>query len=348
MPIHGRRHASQDSARRAAAQAAASALPSDHILEALPAGVYTCRQDGLILRYNRRAAELWGQAPPLADPRCFFCGAYRAYSPEGTRLPPSEAPMREVLRSGLPIRDRELLFERPDGSRVAVIANLEPVRDGEGRIIGALGCLHDISALKRAQNALRAELNHRVKNALTSVQSLASQTIRGGGTIDGIRADFESRLFALNGAHTRLANSGWQAVELQALLHDALGAYQDEDGSRIVLGGEAAALPPKAAVAVAMIMHELAINAAKHGALSVPGGGVSVAWRFEQRDDERRLEIEWLERDGPPVAQPTHRGFGSRLIERAVVHELQGIAQLSYALDGVRCVMDFPLREGAP
>jgi two-component sensor histidine kinase len=322
-----------------------SALLPDGLFDALPVGIYTCTPEGAIVRYNRRAAELWGQSPPAGDPHLQFCGAFRAYRPDGSLLPPAQSPMAEVLSGGRAIRDREIILERPGGSRIVVLATLEPIRDGDGRLVGSVGCLHDISGLKQGQALLLAELNHRVKNALTSVQSLASQTIRGGRGIDDIRADFEARLFALNGAHTRLANSGWGSVDLHALLHDVLGPYQNDDGTRIVLGGEAASLPPKTAVALTMIVHELTTNAAKYGALSAAAGAVSVSWRFDDQEDGRHIEIDWLERDGPAVLRPATRGFGSRLIERAVVHELKGIAHVSYDVDGVRCVMDFPVRD---
>lgn len=347
MPILGLQQSRSAAAFRE--EAGADPLPPlllpDNVLETMPVGVYICNHDGMIVRFNRRAAELWGRVPTAGDPGLLFCGAHRAYHPDGSFVPASQAPMAEILRDGAPIRDREIVFERPDGSLVAVLANLEPICDAEGRLVGAMNVLHDISELKRSHKALLAELNHRVKNALTSVQSLASQTIRGSAPIDEIRADFESRLFALNGAHTRLASSGWQAIDLRTLLQDVLGMHQNDDGTRIALGGEAVVLPPKAAVALTMIAHELATNASKHGALSLPGGRVSVAWRVEEHDDDGcHLEIDWLERDGPPVARPTYRGFGSRLIERAVVHELKGITHVSYDAEGLRCVMDFPLR----
>lgn len=329
----------------ASVAAVLSALQPEPLFELLPIGLYTCTADGAIVRYNRRAAELWGHSPPAGDPHLRFCGAYRAYRRDGSALPPGQSPMAEALRSGQSVRDRELVFERPGGGRLVVLAGFEPIRDATGAVVGALGCLQDISALKHGHKALLNELNHRVKNALTSVQALASQTIRGRRSADDVRADFEARLFALNGAHTRLASSEWQEVDLRALLQDVLAAHQNDAGTRIALEGVAIALPPKTAVPLTMIVHELTTNALKFGALSVAQGRVSVSWRFDAREDGRHVEIDWVEQDGPPVRRPDQHGFGSRLIDRTVVHELQGIMHMSYGVEGVRCIVDFLLRD---
>src|SRR5918911_2466918 len=125
------------------------------LLEALPVGVYACDRDGVIVRYNRKAAELWGQAPRAGDRNARLCGAYKAYLPSGEVLTPALAPMQEVLGSGNPVRDRELVLERRDGSRIIVLANVEPLFDGTGRLVGAVNCFQDITPLKRVQDEVR-------------------------------------------------------------------------------------------------------------------------------------------------------------------------------------------------
>jgi PAS domain S-box-containing protein len=125
----------------------------DGLLEWLPIGIYACDRDGLLVQYNRRAAELWGRSPGLGDPRFRFCGAFKAYTSDGEPLPPSAAPMSELLRTGRPIRNREFVVERPDGTRIVILANLEPLLGSDGEIVGGVSCFQDITERKRAGEA---------------------------------------------------------------------------------------------------------------------------------------------------------------------------------------------------
>ena len=108
------------------------------LFEQLPFAIYICDPDGLVLRYNLRAAELWGRSPKLGDPNERFCGSYRMYRPDGSPLPPHECPMAEVLRCGISVRQQEVHIERPDGSRVIVLVDVETVKDRDGNIMGAM------------------------------------------------------------------------------------------------------------------------------------------------------------------------------------------------------------------
>jgi PAS domain-containing protein len=149
--------------------ALARALQSwDGLIESLPIGVYTCDRDGLLVQYNRRAAELWGRAPTPGDTSIRFCGAYRAYRIDGEPLPLSEAPMSEVLRSGESVRDYELILERPDGSRITILANLDPLRDADGEVIGGVNCFQDISELRLSQ-AMAREQDQRHREVLQAL-----------------------------------------------------------------------------------------------------------------------------------------------------------------------------------
>jgi two-component sensor histidine kinase len=122
---------------------------TDQLLDLLPAAVYVCAPDGTILRFNRRAAELWGRAPLLSDPRDRFCGAYRLYQPDGELLPHEKCPMADILRDGIPVMDRELVIERPDGSRGVALVNIRPLKDAAGNITGAVNCFYDITERKQ-------------------------------------------------------------------------------------------------------------------------------------------------------------------------------------------------------
>ena len=121
---------------------------TDQLLDLLPAAVYVCAPDGTILRFNRRAAELWGRAPLLSDPRDRFCGAYRLYRPDGDLLPHDKCPMADILRDGIPVIDQEVVIERPDGSRGVALVNIRPLQDAAGNIAGAVNCFYDITERK--------------------------------------------------------------------------------------------------------------------------------------------------------------------------------------------------------
>jgi PAS domain S-box-containing protein len=121
---------------------------TDQLLDLLPAAVYVCAPDGTILRFNRRAAELWGRAPLLSDPRDRFCGAYRLYRPDGDSLPHDKCPMADILHDGIPVIDQEVVIERPDGSRGVALVNIRPLKDAAGNIAGAVNCFYDITERK--------------------------------------------------------------------------------------------------------------------------------------------------------------------------------------------------------
>jgi PAS domain S-box-containing protein len=149
---------------------------SNEIVDRLPIGICICDHEGVLVQYNLRAAELWGQAPDLSARQFRFCGASQVYRPNGQPL--SELPLAEVLRTGRWLRDREVVFERSDGSRVSVLCNVDPLFDASGQLIGAMNCFQDVTALvserKREEESRRAlvdELNHRVKNTLATVQA---------------------------------------------------------------------------------------------------------------------------------------------------------------------------------
>lgn len=150
---------------------------SDRLVEALPAAVYVCDLAGRIVRYNRRAAELWGRSPQLGDPDHRFCGSLRLFWPDGRPLAHGETPMAEVLRTGRPVCDQEIVIERPDGSRIFVLVNIEPLSDGNGDRVGAVNCFLDITARKEAEKAAqrsRQELEDFFQNATVALHRIAA------------------------------------------------------------------------------------------------------------------------------------------------------------------------------
>jgi PAS domain S-box-containing protein len=314
------------------------------LLEALPTAIYTTDRHGRLTYYNKAAIALWGQAPDLGTQ--YWCGSWRLYHPDGRAMAHDQCPMAQALKEGRPIRGAEALVERPDGSRVPAIPFPTPLHDATGALIGGVNMMVDITERKEAearQSVLHDELNHRVKNTLAIVQALASQTIRGNGVPEEVLAIFESRLGALSKVHDQFARAGWEVADLRSIIDDISAPYC-KDGERVKLSGEAVKLAPRAALMLAMVLHEFITNAAKYGALSVPGGAVTVSWKVVANGGPH-LSLDWREAGGPPVQRPAWRGFGSRLMERGITQDLKGSAQVFFDPAGLRCTLDIPLSD---
>lgn len=314
------------------------------LLEALPAAIYTTDAQGRITFYNQAAVELSGSRPEIGSDK--WCVSWRLYNPDGSPLPHDECPMAVALKEGRPVRGAEAVAERPNGDKVPFIPYPTPLYDASGAISGAVNMLVDITERKRAegrQKQLIDELNHRVKNTLATVQSLARQTLRGTDCPEEVCDAFEARLFALSQAHDQLTREGWQGADLKSIMAATFAPYQICPGDRAYVEGPSVQLGPQAAVALTMVFHELATNAVKYGSLSVPSGQVAVWWSLARGKDGSSLRIDWQESGGPAVGEPTRCGFGSRLLERAVTRVLRGSAGISFEPCGVRCNMEIPL-----
>jgi len=267
--------------------------------------------------------------------------------PDGSHYPLDECPIDRAFPEDNQMQGEEV-FVHKDGSFYPVAFTASPIRDAEANTIGTIVEVREISAEKKAQEHQRIlinELNHRVKNTLATVQSLAAQSFRGISTEDqpSIKA-FEERLFALARAHDVLTRENWEKAELGEIIEEVLDPYR-RLGSRFEINGSAIGLPPGTALALAMAVHELATNAAKYGALSGPAGKIAISWRITPGDPPH-LALRWQERDGPAVAPPSRKGFGTRLIERMLANELSGEVVLAFEPTGVVCSVRAPL-EGA-
>ncbi|MCA1443904.1 PAS domain S-box protein [Ensifer sp. IC4062] len=421
------------------------------LLEALPAAVYTTDAEGRITFFNRAAVEMAGRMPAMGDK---WCVTWRLYRPDGTYLPHDQCPMAAALKEDRPVRGEEAIAERPDGTRIPFIPYPTPLHDGDGKLIGAINMLVDISDRKKAEayserlaaivrysddaiiskdtqgiiqtwnvgaerlfgykaeevigkpinilippdrqneepgildrirrgehidhyetvrmrkdgslvdisltvsplkdgrgrvvgaskiardvterrrseerrQLLVNELNHRVKNTLATVQSLAMQTFRSEGEATALRR-FETRIIALARAHDLLTRESWEGADLHELLRDTIAPICAEPQQRLELAGPPFRLRPKLVLALSMAFHELCTNAAKYGALTTSEGKISINWHIGDR-----LRIRWEETGGPRIEPPTSRGFGSRLLERALTREVGGNVNLSFAPTGV-------------
>jgi two-component sensor histidine kinase/CheY-like chemotaxis protein len=188
---------------------------------------------------------------------------------------------------------------------------------------------------------LVAELSHRVKNTLMTVVSLARQTLRRSSSMPAFEQAFMGRLQALAAAHALLLRSNWDDMDLAELVREALKPFRKRDGSNVRAAGPAVLLPPRIALTLNLILHELATNAAKYGSLSVEQGQVTIEWTVEDRGG--RLALAWRESGGPPVRQERTDGFGTTLIRRSAGFEMGGDVTLDFAPTGVICRLDLPL-----
>jgi PAS domain S-box-containing protein len=253
--------------------------------------------------------------------------------------------LRADMEAGRATRG-EVVNYRKDGTEYVVEWLITPVLDRDGRVAHWVSAQRDVTESRRAaarQRRLLAELNHRVKNTLAAVQSVAAQTARQADSPDSFRVAFQSRLLALARSHEMLTEGNWEGAPLRGILERTLEAFGGPE-ARSSLSGPPVQLAPAAVVTLNLAFHELATNAAKHGALSAPGGQVEVGWALEAGEGGGGpvLAISWKERSGPPVRPPESRGFGSRLIERGLPQEFGAVAALDFAPTGVECRIRLP------
>ena len=212
----------------------------------------------------------------------------------------------------------------------------------DGRVIRVLATSRDVTGERLAEShrqLLVNELNHRVKNTLATVQSIANQSLRNAGVEPAVRDALEGRLMAIAATHNVLTDHNWSAASLRQIVDGSVTPYRAR-ADQLTITGKDLQVSPKPAVVMALAFHELAINALKYGALSAPDGHVDVRWSVEPDD---QLFIEWAERGGPPVRPPKRRGFGSRIVEMALPSELGGAVAVDYRTEGLHCSIRSPL-----
>jgi PAS domain S-box-containing protein len=315
---------------------------SRELLDALPIAVYTTDAAGRITYYNEAAAAFSGRRPVLGVDE--WCVSWKLYWPDGTPLSHDECPMALALKDGHELRGAEAVAERPDGTRRTFTPFPTVLRNNHGKVVGAINVLVDVTDRKRAdeeQKILIDELNHRVKNTLATVQSISLHTHRS--TPEAFVQRFEDRLVALSKAHDLLTRRRWTGVGLGELLDQELAPYGDADHSRIVMEGPELTLSARTGLALSMVLHELATNASKYGALSAEGGQVKVVWALNAEGTKSILTLRWIESGGPSVEPPARRGFGRLLIERSITKDLGGKADLQFLPGGLQCSMCFQL-----
>jgi PAS domain S-box-containing protein len=211
----------------------------------------------------------------------------------------------------------------------------------DGRVTRVLATSRDVTDVVLSESHRRLlvnELNHRVKNTLATVQSIASQSLRNAGVDEAVRDALEGRLMAIAATHNVLTDENWSAASLRQIVDGSVAPYSANAG-QLTITGQDLMVSPKPAVVMAMAFHELAINALKYGALSSPAGHVDISWSVDADD---QLSIEWAERGGPAVRPPERRGFGSRIVQRALPTELGGAVAIDYRPEGLHCSIRSP------
>jgi two-component sensor histidine kinase len=289
------------------------------------------------LRYTSASGPMFGHAGDAilgcTDNEVFAPGAGAALI----------ALKREVLTNG-ESRRGEVAIEGGAGPRWYDL-HIEPLRGDGGSIAGLAGTVVDITERKEGEAHLRLllrELTHRSKNLLAVIQAMARQTARHAGSTDAFLAQFGARLQALAASHDILVRESWYGASLEELVRSQLTAYIDRTDSQIAFAGPPTGLKPEAAQSLGLALHELAANAARFGALSVPDGRISIAWERLPAESGDALSLDWREELGPPVKMRRKKGFGSMVIERNLALAVGATVDLDFAPQGLHCRIVIP------
>lgn len=289
--------------------------------------------DGIITSWNNAAERIFGYSPEE-----MIGGSILRIIPSDLRSEEDEIIGR--IRRGERIDHFDTVRVRKDGSKVDISLTISPLRNAQGAIIGASKIARDITERKRGEELrtiLVNELNHRTKNLLTTVQTIAMKTFLQPGCEEALDR-FNQRIRALTVSQDLLTQNGWKGASLSTMLDAVLAPFVVDD--RIAISGTGDPdLTLRQINALSLGVHELATNALKYGALKTPAGQVGLRWTA----DDGWLRLWWEESDGPPVRPPERKGFGTQMLDRALRHELGASVALVYDPAGFRCTIEFRL-----
>jgi two-component sensor histidine kinase/PAS domain-containing protein len=331
------------SIHRRAEQIAAAERFARSVLEQATEAVVVLSPDGRITHASWRAEQL-AALPPVGHAFSEAFPLEAQNTEEALTLARFSADSLDTLLATKPFHGVEVKLRGERNAKSAFLLSAGPLVDESKANVGSIVTLTDITERKRAeeqQTMMVAELNHRVKNILAIVQSVAAQTLRASGSLDYFADAFTGRLKALAIAHDILTQTRWIGVGLSELLTAVLAPYRTPDEPRISIHGPAVLLPPHAVVPLSMVLHELTTNAAKYGALSKQRGNIEITWQLNGAID-KAVELVWQERGGPKVKAKASAGFGTTLIDRVVRHDLDGKTKIDFGPEGVRWTIGFP------
>jgi PAS domain S-box-containing protein len=316
----------QDITERKRSEEAALRLAA--IIESSDDAIVSKNLDGIITSWNGGAERIFGY---LAEE---IIG-----KPIMMLIPPDcqkeEDAIMERIRRGQRVEHYQTVRQRKHGSLIDVSLSISPVKNAQGRVIGASKIARDITEHKRSEAQivnLAREAEHRTKNILATV--LATVRLSHSDTSDDLKRLIEGRIDALAKVHALFVQSRWTGAELHRLVSQELLPYRAEREARVRMDGPAVMLEPTTAQTMAISLHELATNAAKYGSLSVADGRLEIAWSLTANG---RLSLRWIESDGPPVTPPTHRGFGTRIMENIIAGQLGGEVRFDWRDQGLTC-----------
>ena len=305
------------------------------LLAALPVGVFIARDPSCQDITMNPAGAAMLRLPPATNASLAGADAptlgFRVLR-QGVQVSADDLPMQRAARLGEPVLGEEFDIAFADGTSITLHESATPLFDSQGHVRGCVGVFVDISehkAAERRQNLLIDELNHRAKNMLAIVQSIAAQTLRQASTTEEFATNFTARIEALARTHALLTSTTWQGTPLNQLVAATLAPFVGSR-RRVTTQGPSVSIKPALAVTVSLLLHELLTNAVKHGALSTAEGRLSIRWV----DDATGVVIIWQEMCPFPVTPPTQRGFGSRLIEATGV-QLGAPVDVSYGPEGL-------------
>jgi PAS domain S-box-containing protein len=322
VDISERKHAEEATFRLAA------------IVESSDDAIVSKDLNGIIASWNKGAERIFGY---LAEE--IVGKSVKTLIP--TEYHGEEDTILERLRRGQRTDHYETVRQRKNGERLDVSLTISPIMDAAGQIIGASKIARDITERKRFEKQLALlsrEAEHRTKNVLATVQAVVHLT--RADSAEEFSQIVQGRIQALAGLHTLLVNSRWTGADLRSLVDNELSPYANDNEARAEASGSDVVLEPDTAQVIAIALHELATNAAKYGALSVPNGRVKVMWT----QSPGQLTIHWSENDGPPVQTPARKGFGTTIIESLLQGQLKGDARFDWRHSGLHC--DLTVRDG--
>jgi len=289
--------------------------------------------NGIITSWNRGAERVFGYSPEEVIGKSITI-----------LMPPDrydeELSILERVHRGERVDHYETVRRRKDGGLINISLTVSPVRNAEGKIIGASKIARDITERKNAdaqQTLLTRELHHRTKNLFSVVQAVVSRSFAGKHTVEDAQSAVLDRLHSLAQTHMLLLEKNWEGTDLLELVRNEMRPFTN----RVMISGPTVMVTPQAAQNFALALHELVTNAAKHGALSVADGRVVIEWTADMA--EGRFTFCWQERDGPTVLSPTERGFGSTVLEQVMARYFEMQTQLDFAPEGVSYQMAGPL-----
>jgi PAS domain S-box-containing protein len=322
----------QDITERKRNEEAAQRLAA--IVESSDDAIVSKNLDGIITSWNAGAERIFG-----------YLAEEIVGKPITILIPPDhqreEEGIMQRIRRGQRVEHYETVRQRKHGSLIDVSLTISPVKNTQGKITGASKIARDITEHKRNEAQivnLAHEAEHRTKNILATVQ--ATVRLSHSSAADDLKKLIEGRINALAKVHTLFVESRWTGAELHTLVTQELLPYRGDRETRVRINGPAVMLEPNTAQTIAVFLHELATNAAKYGSLSTADGDVEIAWSCTA---DRRLNLRWTESGGPAVAPPTHRGFGTRILENIIGGQLKGKVRFDWRAQGLTCEIALPL-----